>query len=142
MLEIGGGFGGHASVLHCFTTPKSYTIVDLESVSKLIAKYTQIAGCPAKVFGCNTGEWKPAAQKADLVVSHYCFSEIDSSAQDQYISYLTKIPRGFMICNIINRKSHHKNKIVKLLKNAHPSLKEYDEVPNTFRGNYVLVWGA
>lgn len=140
ILEIGAGFGGHACVLNSKITTAGYNIVDLPSVGKLIQKYILAAGFSdkIKVFSNINNDWK--SQSYDLIISHYCFSEIDSNNQDYYLNVIKNTPRGFMICNIINKKSHHKNNIVKWIHDAHPSLKIYDEIPCTYRGNYILVW--
>ena len=139
IIEVGGGFGGHASLLTKTHPVKSYTVIDLPSVAGLIQKYTTRAGANAvRVYPCTDNIWRN--NKYDLFISHYCFSELDAAQQDDYLPVIRATPRGFMICNIINRKSHHKNKIIKWIQDAHPSLRILDEEPQTYRGNYVLVW--
>lgn len=139
IIEVGGGFGGHASLLTKTHPVKSYTVIDLSSVARLIQKYTTRAGANAvRVYPCTDNIWRN--NKYDLFISHYCFSELDAAQQDDYLPVIRATPRGFMICNIINRKSHHKNKIIKWIQDAHPSLRILDEEPQTYRGNYVLVW--
>lgn len=139
ILEIGGGFGGHAAVVQTLYPSASHTIVDLSIVSQLQKKYLSMANTQStQSYAYTSDAWK--SKKYDVIVSHYCFSELDAKNQDIYLQVIKQTPRGFMICNIINRKSHHKNKIIEWIRAAHPSLKIYAEEPETHRGNYVLVW--
>jgi len=140
ILEIGGGFGGHCAVLSVAQRPRNYNIVDLPAVAQLVNKYLSATETKARAWGYNDPGWHERAP--DLLISHYCFSEIDADKQDVYLPIIKKSPRGFMICNIINRKSHHMNKIIGWIADAHPDAQVLPEVPETFRGNYVLVWGA
>jgi len=138
ILEIGGGFGGHAAVLQTLYPSASHTIVDLPAVSQLQSRYLKELSINAVTYPYASPGWQ--TRKYDIIVSHYCFSELDASVQDLYMQTIRETPHGFMICNIINRKSHHKNKIIAWIRAAHPGLKVLDEEPETFRGNYVLVW--
>lgn len=140
ILEIGGGFGGHAAIVQTLYPSTSHTIVDLPIVSQLQQKYLSITLNiqSTRSYAYTSDIWK--SKKYDVIVSHYCFSELDAVNQDLYLPVIKQTPHGFMICNIINRKSHHKNKIIEWIRAAHPSLKIYDEDPKTHCGNYVLVW--
>lgn len=143
IVEIGGGFGGHSCVLNTYISDlASYSIIDLPSVAMLIKKYINTANLSNKITVYNNNEpstWEN--NKYDILISHYCFSEIDSKFQDIYLNKVIKnTPRGFMICNYINIKSHSRNKIIQLIKTLHPSLIIYEERPLTHPGNYIITW--
>ncbi len=93
IIEIGGGYGGQAKIIHALYSPKSYTMVDLPGALALQKKY--LAGLPVTFDG--TGA---LTKHSSLVISNYAFSECDKPVQRIYAAcVLTYADRGYITCN-------------------------------------------
>ena len=111
IVELGCGYGGLCMAIHFFSqkysvTLSTYTLIDLSEPSKLQKLYlesvnfrlnTTLNFVDASTFGhtiTNTNLF---------LVSNYCFSEIHSFHQQQYIKTLfSKVSHGFMAWNSID----------------------------------------
>ncbi len=99
IIEIGGGYGGQCKILYDLARYfnvriNSYTIVDLESSSKLQRKYLErfdldvvcLHECPNK--------------KYDFVISNYALGEFPINIQNVYIENIVKnSSHGYIIWN-------------------------------------------
>jgi hypothetical protein len=107
-VELGGGYGGLFLAIEHFMSrfsivAKSYTIIDLEPVSRLQELYlskhyvqTPISFHKADTYGSAvTGD-------TNFLISNYCFSEIDADSRKKYIDILLpKCNHGFIVWNMI-----------------------------------------
>jgi len=108
IVEVGGGYGGLCLALHYFAnlyglTIDSYTIIDLPNPSKLQMLYLSKVSPSLKVNFVDAGTYGEQIQNRDLyLISNYCFSEISSENQTQYIEKLfPKVSHGFITWNMI-----------------------------------------
>lgn len=128
VLEIGGGFGGlaHLMLPYC----RSYSICDLPEVRLLQDAYLAR-------FGQQVDDADPFFESYDLVVSTFAFSELTPATAHSYIEeYVSRIPRGWMICNFLAPDQLHADELDELL----PGRWE-PETPETHVTNKVRVWG-
>lgn len=124
VVEIGGGFGGLASLLapEC----SRYEIVDLPEVRALQNVYLER-------FGIST---TPIAGGIDVLISCYAFSELAPLVQHEYRNaYLSRARRGYMVCNFIRS-----DVTPELLEAMVPRSRWLPEHPLTHPDNRVLVW--
>jgi hypothetical protein len=103
IVEIGGGYGGLCLALYHFgkTFIKSYTIVDLDSASRLQNMYLSKHSLHINYKSSST--YGSDIENTNMfLISNYCFSEIDSVHQKKYIETLfPKVSHGFMAWNMI-----------------------------------------
>jgi hypothetical protein len=110
IVEIGGGYGGLClAVNYCLKffpglIIRQYNIIDLESPTKLQAKYLSHHKLSFPVHTHLAETYGSDIDAGDdlYLISNYCFSEIDISLQSKYISTLfPKIKHGFITWNNI-----------------------------------------
>ena len=101
IVEIGGAYGGQATVIESSMGFKKYIDFDLAWPAKLAKKYCILNGVanfssfsPSRILE------KLSAPRYDLVISNYAFSECDEETQDFYIKEVfSKCDRGYITVN-------------------------------------------
>lgn len=94
IAEIGGGYGGLASLVTRLSSVKSYTIYDLPDANVLQKKYLDSLGCPGVEYRSQLDNDKDY----DLVIACDSFSELSLPLQGQYIRHvLRKSKRGWIV---------------------------------------------
>ncbi len=138
LSEIGGGFGGQASLINLMNSISSYTLYDLVPVLDLTKKFIESNKIPGN-FNFNDGT-DPKIIKSDLIISNYAFSELSRSMQDQYINnVILNSPRGYITWNPLSWRDlggYQSAELIKLI----PNSKIFPEKPLTYNGNVVIVW--
>ncbi len=86
ILEIGGGYGGLATVINQKFSPKHYYNVDLEFPGKLAEKYTKKMNI--NNFTSITPDKVDQVGRIDLLISNYAFSECNLETRIEYINKL------------------------------------------------------
>jgi putative sugar O-methyltransferase len=141
IAEIGGGYGGQASILNCLGMYEKYFIFDLLEVQKLIQRYHSSVGAALVEFPLVDNV---SYKEYDLVISNYAFSELPRRIQDEYLDkVILKSRRGFMLMNSgkgnITGRSEGKITLEEL-QALIPNLQELPEIPLTSPDNYLLIW--
>lgn len=93
VVEIGGGWGGLAAVIHTMFSPARYTIYDLPDVVEGQRRTLHRLGFSDIQFGTNWDE-----QRGDLLISDWAFSELTQDAQEQYGRQFCHFPSGAFMC--------------------------------------------
>lgn len=147
ITEIGGGFGGQASLNGLLGTPLSQTIYDIAPVLELAKKFINRLQIPG-TFIFKDGV-KPYPSKSDLVISNYAFCELNRDMQDLYLKNLIlPSPRGYITWNSLsadnfnnlftdNNRGYSLAELVRLI----PNSQIIPEVPLTSPSNAIVVWG-
>ena len=91
IIEIGGGYGGQCKILYDLFKMnniqiKSYTIIDLDGVSKLQNKYLTKLGFTNIITLTNTECIEKLYEKYDLCISNYALGEFEKDIQNFYIN--------------------------------------------------------
>lgn len=138
IIEIGGGYGGLAffiiKIAELFNiTIKSYTIFDLQDVSKLQKAYLQALN----LNNITTMNFYQLDNYKDLkhnsfLISNYAFSEISMELQKEYTEKILNpyVSYGFLIWNYIPIYNFIENKIIS-------SELEYPDTSNNNTNYYV-----
>ena len=141
VAEIGGGYGGQASILQTLKTHEEYAIYDLPNVQELIEYYS------SKIDTLNLQFPRIAdssPREFDLVISNYAFSELPRQIQNEYLQkVILKSKNGYMLMNSGkgNKTGRSDGKItLQELRVLIPNLEEYPEEPLTSPDNYLLIW--
>ena len=109
IVEIGGGYGGLCRAIsqlakYYNVTINNYSLIDLPAIGTLQRKYLEshTTNFNVNTFSAfNYGE-EIALNDNTFLISNYCFSEIDSDHQLNYIKRLfPKIQHGFIVWNHI-----------------------------------------
>lgn len=95
IVEIGGGWGGLAAVIHILFKPSKYTIYDIPEVMAAQKRSLIRMGFPDVVFG---NDWN--AQTGDLLVSDWAFSELTENGQEGYGKRFNEFPNAAMMCQV------------------------------------------
>lgn len=141
VCEIGVGYGGQARILTSFFDIKKYTLVDLYPVTRLAQKYLDNF-CIKSVLEYKTMNELPYDSEYDFVISNYAFSELTREVQDIYLEKLIKNSKsGYMIINKINPDEFNSYSVSDLLNVIPNNPVVLDEIPKTYEGNVVIVWG-
>ena len=147
ITEIGGGYGGQCLIIHQHANPKSYRIFDLPEALLLTERYLKKSN--VKKTELYTLE-KPivlsqsSGLEADLLISNYAFSEINSHIQKIYLEkVIVNSKKGYMTMNSISEAcgvdSMPFDRVIRTLEARGPVNVE-TEKPLTFLGNQVLWW--
>jgi putative sugar O-methyltransferase len=139
IAEIGAGYGGQAAQILNRWQISNYSVFDLKWPGKLTEKYIQKLDLP---FSCIPKiESLPSPSRFDLVISNYAFSELYREVQESYLSnIILNCNRGYMIYNQIHENSDNSyspEEFTSLI----PGAEIFEEIPNTFPGNVLIVWG-
>jgi putative sugar O-methyltransferase len=137
--EIGVGYGGQCRVIQAAERLASYTLIDLQPALALAQRYLEHFPLAAPIHLVPMNELKPVS--TDFVISNYAFSELRREVQDLYLQrVICKAARGYMILNQINPDDYNSYSIDELLA-VIPGSRLVEEVPLTFPGNALLIWG-
>ena len=137
--EIGVGYGGQCRVIQAAEVLRSYTLIDLQPALALAQRYLEHFPLAAPIDLVPMNELKPVC--TDLVISNYAFSELRREVQDLYLQrIISKAARGYMILNQINPETYNSYSCQELLA-AIPGSRLVEEVPLSFPGNALLIWG-
>jgi hypothetical protein len=135
IVELGGGYGGLCLAVHYFASMynlriNSYTIVDLTNPIKLQELYISEVNPSLKVSYVDGSTYGEKISQNDMfLISNYCFSEISSQHQKQYVEKLfPKVSHGFITWNFIP------------VYNFKPNLKIEDEYPQTGNNNKYVYF--
>lgn len=139
IVEIGGGYGGLATVINTKYNFSNYYNVDLLFPCKLSKKYCDANNItnftivtPEKVEKILTDK------DIDLVISNYAFSECNLETQDFYIkTILDKSPRGYVTHNTGKDRIERSKEVFKKYNNF--SVYGYDLCK---KKHPILAWGA
>ena len=141
IVEIGGGYGGQASILNKINWFDKYSIYDLEQVQILINKFL-------KTQDINNVDF-PSIEESnntnyDLAISNYAFSELPKELQLMYMRKVLLISKnGYLIMNSgrsnITQRSDGKMSLEEI-KSFIPNLEVLEEIPLTGPDNYVIFW--
>lgn len=139
IAEIGAGYGGQASHILTRFNVENYSVYDLEWAGKLTLKYLERSGIPITTYPvlASAGEKK----RFDLVISNYAFSELYRDTQELYFeNVIVNSNAGYVIYNHI-----HSDPTLSLTAEEFaariPGAEILQEIPNTFAGNVLVVWG-
>ncbi len=112
VVEVGGGYGGLARMVHAFFTPKSYTIVDLPEALALAKRYLEAYGITnvAYVSALEYGELP-----VDAFISNYALTELTKNVQDGYVDKLMKRAKsGYVTFNSQPRNADYQYSLADL----------------------------
>jgi hypothetical protein len=137
--EIGVGYGGQAIHILYNNMLKSYTLFDLEWPSKLAEKYI-FEQKPLNSVSPVIGDFTKKIT-TDLVISNYAFSELLREVQEVYLENVIKESNaGYVIYNHIH-SSPSASLSAREFASRVPGAEIYEEVPLTYPGNVLVVWG-
>tara|TARA_Y100000310_G_scaffold319768_1_gene375483 strand:+ start:1493 stop:2416 length:924 start_codon:yes stop_codon:yes gene_type:complete len=110
IVEIGGGYGGLATVICQEFRINKYYNIDLKWPAKLAKKYTRILGFenfislePPQIDSFSS---RLNGDAIDLVISNYAFSECNEKTQDEYIEkIIARAHRGYITQNGSNPRA-------------------------------------
>lgn len=142
IVEIGAGYGGQCKIISDVFNVSSYTIIDLEPVLPLIQKYLMKLNVKNVIY--LTQSQTSDAERYDLVISNYAFSEPSKSVQDDYVhSILYRAKRGYITYNYDGKSDstsrYNKEEIIGLLSKRH-AIRIIDERPKTSPENFIIIW--
>lgn len=139
ICEIGVGYGGQCRVINALYTPKTYLLVDLESVLMLSKHYLNHFSCAPR---CQTSTSDQLPQQSyDLVISNYAFTELRRPIQDIYLEKLIlPAKRGYITYNDINPDDFNSYSLKELLEMI-PGAHTIPEDPLTHPNNCIITWG-
>jgi len=135
IVELGIGYGGQAIALHELNNFRRYTLVDLPEVKLLSLKYI------ARYYPLISNKISDSPEHWDLVISNYAFSELSREIQEGYFEkYIAKATRGYLIYNDIVENQFSTMSASEFLERV-PGAELFNEVPLTYVGNKLIVWG-
>lgn len=136
VTEIGVGYGGQVRVLDVLGIGRQYRMLDLAPVLALASRYLECFVLTGSYELSTINQLGTA--RSDLVLSMYALSELPRPLQVRYYEKVLKHSRaGFLIMNDcwdFDRLS--RDEWVDVL-----GAETRSEVPETGKGNYVLLWG-
>ena len=139
IVEIGVGYGGLCKMIHNYSTPKSYTLVDLPDVLELASKYLEHFNIKNLVFKTSDSDFKTPS---DLCISNYAFSEIQKEFQEIYVDKIIEhTEKGYMICNCLGRNGEYGMSFLEILKLKVNGFFVRED-PLTSEENALYVWGT
>jgi len=144
IVEIGCGYGGQALINDRVFKIKQYKLIDLPPVLTLISKYLEsyILNC---AYETSTLNQISTADKYDLAISNYAFSELPGPLQRMYIEKILKnCKKGYLTMNSgkSDTKTDHLGRMtIKQLEKLLPPFEILEEKPLTNNENYIIVWG-
>jgi len=146
VVEIGCGYGGQAIILDKLLEIKSYTFYDLWQVNLLIKRFIESSNFSAKYKISTIKEDSFNLRNSwDFCISNYAFSELPKALQEIYIDrILNKTKKGYMLMNsgvsgeYCEIKNFSQEELLNTLRNAHI----HEEIPLTYKNNYLLTWGV
>ena len=142
IIEIGGGFGGQASIIIENFEPIIYTIYDLPNVLKLQKKFLSELNLNKQIeidFMDGVG---PEEKSGDLIISNYAISEISREIQFMYLeNVILKCKSGYISWNTLAEKNLGGLSLREFLEFI-PAAVIIPEKPLTAIGNVIVAWGC
>jgi putative sugar O-methyltransferase len=114
IVEIGGAYGGQATVIDTVLGFKNYVDIDLAWPAKLAKKYCSLNNVENfSSFSPSKVEEKLTESRYDLAISNYAFSECEEETQDFYIKEVfSRCDRGYITVNgSLERKARVENEM-------------------------------
>jgi putative sugar O-methyltransferase len=141
IVEIGCGYGGQALLNDQLLEIKHVTLYDLPIINKLISRYldSMLLNGSYSVKTINQSH----VESFDLAISNYAFSELPQMLQTTYIKKVLKNSKcGYLTMNsgLLGERSIGKLTFQNL-QQLLPTFEVYEEEPNTYKHNYIIVWG-
>jgi hypothetical protein len=146
IAEIGGGFGGQASLTSLLDKPLSQSIYDIPPVLELAKKFIANLQVPGS-FIFSDGR-APVPSKPDLIISNYAFCELNRSIQDIYLkNVIIPAPRGYITWNSLsadnsgllsagNLNGYSLAELIRII----PNSQILPEIPLTSPNNAIIMW--
>lgn len=129
IVEIGGGYGGQAKILHDIASIEGYYIHDIKDVQRLQRKYL-------KKLGVNLLEEQP--ESIDIVVSNYAWSELSEELREFYCkNVISKSDSGYITIN--PGSEENRDKMISQLK-RHVKYLSYTSDIDYKRKNNAIVF--
>lgn len=139
IIEIGGGFGGQATVSTTLIPTLQWTIYDLPKVLELQRKFVLNVNPHLNVNFSSGLDVVPAS--GDILISNYALSEISRDLQVDYINKVVlNCPKGFMTWNLISEKTLGGLSVSEITAMI-PTSVAIGESPLTDSGNVFIIWG-
>jgi hypothetical protein len=139
IAEIGVGFGGQSALITILSTPEKYFLYDLEEVLSLVRRFHRELALEDQFYGLDGRN--PNNENVDLVISNYAFSELNRDTQEKYLSNVILGAKcGYITWNPLSWKNLDGLSVGDLLRRI-PNSDVLPEVPLTFQGNLIIVWG-
>jgi hypothetical protein len=137
--EIGVGFGGQAIQIMSMHSGITYRLFDLEWPSLLSRKNIALAP-QGRENTALISDWNSDV-KSDLLISNYAFSELNRETQELYMcNIIANAKMGYVIFNHLH-DSQSDSLTADEFASRIPGSQILDEVPLTFPGNVLVVWG-
>jgi len=140
VVEVGGGYGGLARMIHAFHTPKSYTIVDLPEALALAKRFLEAYDIVnVNYVSClEYGENLPI----DTFISNYALTELTRNVQAGYIDKLMHRAKcGYVTYNSQPRNADHQYSLAELQDSVSGESRIQQE--DVKKSEYqVLVWSS
>ncbi len=137
--EIGVGFGGQAIHIMAMHSGVKYRLFDLEWPSLLSRKNIALAP-QGRDNSALISDWNTNVQ-SDLLISNYAFSELNRETQELYMrNVIAKAKMGYAIFNHLH-DAQSESFTADEFASRIPGSQVVDEVPLTFPGNVLVVWG-
>ncbi len=146
IIEIGGGYGGLASVVTTVYPNLLYHMVEIDPVSRLARKYLERCGCDGvEVFepgaysnGMNGMNGMEDSARYDILISEYALSEMDSDGLDFYFETILPLcDTCYLGMNIWDQTK--KDQFIERLSTLFQDIKEYPVYPETEWKRYIFV---
>lgn len=137
--EIGPGYGGQAIHILLSDVIAEYIFYDLDEPSQLALKY--ISKVPFELsIHPKIGDFT-LVNKPNLVISNYAFSELTREIQEIYFQNIIRgTAKGYFIYNHIRENPEDSMSAFEFAARI-PGACIYQEVPLTYPGNFLIVWG-
>jgi hypothetical protein len=137
--EIGVGYGGQVALINQVFPSATFELYDLPEVHAVTAKFLHEIGVNTGVHYVDGRDPVPVA--SDLVISNYAFSELAAEVQEQYLTnVILRASSGYLTWNLLSERNLGGMGLSEFL-NRVPDSVAFEENPNTYRGNKVVVWG-
>jgi putative sugar O-methyltransferase len=131
IIEIGGGYGGLATVLYPFVKYDSYLIIDLYEVNLLSRRYLKNFEYPILSHEISEIELEDEFE-FDLLISNYAFSECERDIQIEYINkFIRKTKKFYMIFNDFGPNNIHHEEFIEMMSDRFVIDMEPDHDPNS-----------
>jgi len=116
VVEVGGGYGGQASIFRMLWDVESYTIVDIPEALSLQMVYLNTLG--AQVHFVNAEKTDPflgdlEVKLYDLFISNYALDELTDEAIERYMVLIKRSKHGYITANAADKLESLLPKIVK-----------------------------
>jgi putative sugar O-methyltransferase len=134
IVEIGGGYGGLATIINTHFNLKDYCNIDLEWPAKLSKLYTSSLNVqPFRIRECDNID---DFENIDLVISNYAFSECNLQTREEYIKkILSKSKRGYITHNGDDKRRNETKNFIKKYENFQIFYKDGN------KQHPVFTWG-